>query len=120
MPSNLELEFASLWVEYFPDIDLHSEYPFAKPRRFRFDFAHLPSKIAIEIQGGVFMPNSGHNNGASLVNEYEKLCLASYLGWRIFFLSSVTVSDENIYKLIATAIRESMAIKNIGGIPKST
>jgi hypothetical protein len=120
MPSNLELEFASLWVEYFPEIDLHSEYPFAKPRRFRFDFAHLPSKIAIELQGGIFMPNARHNNGAALVKEYEKLCLASSLGWRIFFLSSVTVSDENVYKQIATAIRQAEAIKKMGEIPKTT
>jgi hypothetical protein len=107
MASQLEITFAQLWVAYYPEIDLHSEWRFAPPRRFRFDFAHLPSKIAIEIQGGIFMPNSGHNNGAALVKEYEKLCLASSLGWRIFFLSSVTVSDENIYKLIAQAIANS-------------
>jgi very-short-patch-repair endonuclease len=111
MTSELESTFAGLWVAYYPDIDLHSEYRFASPRRFRFDFAHLPSKIAIELQGGIFSVNTRHINGAALLKEHEKLNLAASLGWRVFYISTKTVEDEAIYEQIATAIRQSLSEK---------
>lgn len=107
MVSDLEITFASLWVAYYPEIDLHSEHRFAPPRRFRFDFAHLPSKIAIELQGGIFIDNTRHINGAALVKEHEKLNLAASLGWRIFYVSTKTVNDQLIYEQIAKAIQQS-------------
>lgn len=106
MTSDLEITFANLWVAYYPEIDLHSEYPFAMPRRFRFDFAHLPSKVAVEIQGGIFNPNTRHINGAALLKEHEKLNLAALHGWRLFYVSTKTVNDRSLYEQIATAIRQ--------------
>lgn len=111
MSSELEITFANLWVAYYPEIDLHSEYRFAPPRRFRFDFAHLPSKIAIELQGGIFNANTRHINGAALLKEHEKLNLAASLGWRIFYVSTKTVNDIAIYEQIAQAIRQSLPQK---------
>ena len=110
MASELELTFYHLWNIHYPNIDLHAEHRFAKPRRFRFDLAHLPTKIAIEIQGGIFNPNARHVNGAALVKEYEKMNLAAVLGWRVFYLCTKTVNDEAIYHQIATAIRETKSI----------
>jgi very-short-patch-repair endonuclease len=107
MVSELEITFANLWVAYYPEIHLHSEHRFASPRRFRFDFAHLPSKIAIELQGGIFSPNTRHINGAALLKEHEKLNLAASLGWRIFYVSTVTVNDQYIYEQIAKVIQQS-------------
>lgn len=111
MSSELEITFANLWITYYPEIDLHSEWRFAPPRRFRFDFAHLPSKIAIELQGGIFNPNTRHINGAALLKEHEKLNLAALLGWRIFYISTKTVNDIAIYEQIAQAIRQSLPEK---------
>jgi hypothetical protein len=111
MASELEITFTNLWVAYYPEIDLYSEHPFAKPRRFRFDFAHLPTKIAIELQGGIFNPNTRHINGVALLKEHEKLNLAASLGWRIFYISTKTVNDIAIYEQIAQAIRQSQPQK---------
>jgi hypothetical protein len=107
MASELEVLFSMAWTTYYPEIDLHSEYRFALPRRFRFDFAHLPSKIAIELQGGIFNPNTRHINGAALLKEHEKLNLAASLGWRIFYVSTKSVNDIAIYEQIAGAIANS-------------
>lgn len=111
MSSELETTFAQLWLTYYPEIDLHSEWRFAPSRRFRFDFAHLPTKIAIELQGGIFNPNTRHINGAALLKEHEKLNLAALLGWRIFYISTKTVNDIAIYEQIAQAIRQSLPEK---------
>ena len=61
MTSNLERQFADLWLALYPTIDLYSEYRFSPPRRYRWDFCHPESKVAIEIQGGVWMRKSGHS-----------------------------------------------------------
>ena len=101
--SHLEQQFADLWLSLYPMIDLHSEYRFSPPRRYRWDFCHLESKVAIEIQGGVWMRRSGHSGGTGLVKDYEKLCLAAAEGWRVFLLADRMITDEYL-KLIESAI----------------
>jgi very-short-patch-repair endonuclease len=108
--SDLESAFANLWVAYYPEIDLYTEHRFAPPRKFKFDFAHIPSKIAIELQGSIWQQGR-HSRGSGLLNEYTKMNLAASLGWRVFYLCTNTVNDEAIYKQIATAIQQSQSQK---------
>jgi hypothetical protein len=103
MTSHLERQFADLWLSTYPAIDLHSEYRFSPPRRYRWDFCHLESKVAIEIQGGVWMAKSGHSGGTGLVKDYEKLCLAASQGWRVFLLADAMITGEWL-GMIASAI----------------
>ena len=103
MTSHLEQQFTDLWLSLYPTIDLHSEHRFSPPRRYRWDFCHLESKVAIEIQGGVWMGRSGHSGGTGLVKDYEKLCLAAELGWRVFLLADSMITWEYLGS-IATAI----------------
>ncbi len=42
------------------------EHRFAPPRRWRFDFCILAHKIAIEVDGGVWLPNGGRHAGDGL------------------------------------------------------
>jgi len=49
-------------------------------RRFRFDVAHRGHRIAIEIQGGIWMNKSGHNRQGRL-RDNEKCNLAQVEGW---------------------------------------
>lgn len=101
--SHLEIQFAQLWVEMHPEIDLHSEYRFSPPRRYRWDFCHPESKIAIEIQGGVWMRRGGHSGGTGVIKDYEKLCLAAAHGWRVFLLADSMICQEYL-ELIAQTI----------------
>lgn len=103
MTSHLEQQFAELWLSLYPTIDLHSEYRFSPPRRYRWDFCHLESKVAIEIQGGVWMGKSGHSGGTGVLKDYEKLCLAAAKGWRVFLLAESMITDEYL-GAIAVAI----------------
>ena len=84
-PSPLEAEFA-LCLRALK-IAHETEYEFAKPaRNWRFDFALLEYKIAVECQGGIYS-GGAHNRGAYMTKEYEKLNYATALGWRVFFVS---------------------------------
>jgi hypothetical protein len=61
-----------------------SELRFAPPRRFRFDYAWPVEKVALEVQGGLFVQGR-HSRGAALLKEHEKLNLAAEMGWRIVY-----------------------------------
>jgi hypothetical protein len=106
MNSHLEQQFADLWLSLYPDIDLHSEYRFSPPRRFRFDFAHLPSRTAIELQGGIWSARSGHNTGTGLLRDYEKLNLAASQGWKVFMLAGEMITDQWLGAIASTIVRD--------------
>jgi hypothetical protein len=60
------------------------ELQFAKPRRFRFDASWSPHKLALEIDGGVFLKGGGrHTRGAGYRKDCEKGALAAIHGWRV-------------------------------------
>jgi len=62
-------------------------------RDWRFDFAFIDDKIALEVNGGTWR-NGRHNRGSSIRDEYTKLNAASLLGWRVFLFSTDMVKDE--------------------------
>lgn len=65
-------------------IVLVPEYKFSSSRDFRFDFANPDTKVALEVQGGVWKGSfGGHTSGAGYVRDIEKSNLAVANGWRI-------------------------------------
>lgn len=67
-----------------------AEFQFAAPRRWRFDWSLVDYKVAIEVQGGLFVQGR-HSRGAALLKEHEKLNAAAVLGWRILFVTPNTL-----------------------------
>ena len=101
--SALEERFLRHW-ERRCSIPLVREYRGIPNRKFRFDFCHPSSRVAIEIQGGLWM-GGRHSGGAGQIKDFEKLNLATLGGWRVFQLSSEMISDFWI-DLIAAVIRQ--------------
>src|ERR1019366_1704186 len=60
------------------------EFRFDPKRRWRFDYAWPDFKVALEVQGGIFIQGR-HSRGAALLKEWEKLNRAAELGWRILY-----------------------------------
>lgn len=62
------------------------EFRFHPDREFRADFAWPDRKILVECQGGIFMRagKGGHNRGAHMEVDYEKINEAQRLGWTVF------------------------------------
>lgn len=58
------------------------EYVFAAPRRWRFDFAWVEDKVAVEIDGGAFVAGR-HTRGAGFERDHEKLNEATVRGWKV-------------------------------------
>jgi very-short-patch-repair endonuclease len=62
--------------------ELKKELQFAKPRKFRFDFALPEFKIAIEYDG-LNSKKSGHTTLVGFTKDTEKINLAISLGWKV-------------------------------------
>lgn len=101
--SSLEFQFDILWDELYPDIDLETEVKLIPYRRFKFDYANIPAKVAIEINGQIWH-QGGHSTGKSLMRDYEKLNLAQHYGYCVFQLSREMIT-ESWLNVIAQTIR---------------
>jgi very-short-patch-repair endonuclease len=57
------------------------EYVFHPTRKWRFDFAWPPVRLAVEVEGGIFA-GGAHTRGAHFRSDCEKHNAACELGWR--------------------------------------
>ena len=84
-PSLLERRFVALLLQSGLPLPT-PEHPFARDwgRRWRFDFAWPDLRLAVEVDGGIWIPGGGrHNRGAGYEADVEKLNVAVILGWRV-------------------------------------
>lgn len=83
------------------------EYHFARPERmWRFDWAYLDLKIAIEYQGGIYHADkSGHSTTKGLKNDYEKFTEASLRGWMLILIDSGSVRDGRAMTWVERALK---------------
>ena len=103
---SFEWEFAQQWEDAYPEIDLVAQHPFIPTRMFRFDFAHLASKTAIEIQGGTNTTYMGHSSVSGRKNDGEKKMLAGTLGW---FVCEVPTDEITLERL--ASIKETIGVR---------
>lgn len=76
-----------MWTGY--GLNPTPEYVFAPPRKWRFDWAFIEQKCAVEIEGGIWIKGRSGRGGAhslpsNIVRDMEKGNMAAKLGWRVF------------------------------------
>jgi len=59
------------------------EHRFTFGRLWRFDYAWVGPKIAIEVEGGAFTQGR-HTRGKGFIADMEKYNAAALDGWRVF------------------------------------
>lgn len=59
-----------------------TEFQFHHERKWRFDFAWLDEKVALEVDGGCFVYGS-HARGAGIRKDHEKQNAATMAGWKV-------------------------------------
>ncbi len=106
--SELERDFALLWVSLYPDLDLRHHYRGIPGRRFEFDFVALPInlKVAIEIHGGTRKAGTGHNTGSGIQRDVEKKRLAQQHGWVVMELTGEDSRDAEALAQVADVIQQ--------------
>lgn len=81
--STLETLFLAMLRGWRIDKMFQKEYRFHDERKWRFDFADPLNKVAVELEGGVFV-GGAHTRGRGYVDNCEKYNEATAMGWRVF------------------------------------
>lgn len=102
--SKLERDFELRWRALGNAPALVREHRFAPPRRWRFDFAHPGTRVAIELEGGVWS-GGRHTRGGGFSADCAKYNAAALAGWTVFRLTAEMLSDWVLLRRIAEFIR---------------
>jgi len=100
--SQLEIKFVLIWKEIGGQ-PLLEEHKFHAKRKWRFDFAHIEAKVAIEIEGGIW-GQSRHTKAVGYIKDCEKYNAATFDGWYVIRLPNFWIKEpilEQIKTLIA-------------------
>jgi len=103
MSSNAEIKFLQTWEvrrmeasrERPDDLKLEEEVRFHPVRRWRFDFAHPSTLVAIEIEGGTWV-GGRHTRPAGFHKDCEKYNTAALNGWTVFRLTPQMITGDFI------------------------
>lgn len=98
-PSRLEAQFALLWRAANGPA-LEKELVFHTGRRWRADFAHIPSRTLIEIEGGIWIQGR-HNRAEGFLADIEKYFESALAGWTVFRLSERQLTLESVVRFVA-------------------
>jgi hypothetical protein len=100
--SDLERAFETRWLTFartyandFPAnvFALEPEFQFAPPRKWRFDYCHVVSRVAIELEGGTYS-NGRHVRGVGYTNDAIKYNEAISRGWAVLrFTTEMLAAD---------------------------
>ena len=77
-------------AEFSQGFAVRSEYRFAPPRRWAFDFCIPPLRLAFELEGGIWVQGR-HTRGKGYQGDLDKYNTASSLGWTVFRFSTQDV-----------------------------
>lgn len=103
--AQLEQRFIEAWRRMFPKLPCPvMQHHFHPTRKWRFDFAFIDQRLAVEIDGGSFV-GGGHNRGAQQQKDYEKHRAAVKLGWRLLRYNTADMKDtESVVTEVAEVL----------------
>lgn len=70
-----------------------AEFRFHETRQWRFDWAFPQQKVAVEVDGGVWLKFGGRHGSDK---DREKMNAASEFGWRVFHYSPAMIEADPI------------------------
>lgn len=71
------------------------EFKFHPVRKWRFDFALPNQKVAIEFEGGVFLPKARHTSMVGYAGDCQKYNEAVKLGWKVLRYTTKDLAVKN-------------------------
>jgi hypothetical protein len=86
------------------------EYRFHPERKWRFDLAWPDAKVALEIDGGIWI-RGGHNRGAQMKKDWEKSNTAATMGWRVLRCEPKDICAKEMADIVRAAISNTQAMR---------
>jgi len=83
------------------------EYRFSEDRNWRFDYAFVDQKLALEIEGGVWT-RGRHTTGKGFLGDMEKYNQATILGWRLLRCTPAMIKSGEAITLLKEAFGKKM------------
>jgi len=79
------------------------EHRFHTTRKWRFDYAFLQSRVALEVEGGIWT-GGRHTSGAGFQKDMEKYNAAALAGWRVFRVTPSGLRSRLTVEMLLEAI----------------
>ena len=102
IPYAREYKFARELVGAHPK-GIRARLKEASLKDWRFDFAWPEEKLAVEVEGGVFI-NGAHTRGAKYSDDCDKYNAALMAGWRVLRFTTKQVKNGRALELIQKAL----------------
>jgi len=80
------------------------EFVFAPPRKWALDYAFITAKVALEIEGGVWV-GGRHVQGSGFSRDLEKYNTLACMGWLLVRVTPEQVEDGALRKWLEFAMR---------------
>ena len=74
-------------------------------RKFTFDFAWPVERLLVEVNGGIWVSNTGHSSGTGIERDTEKCNLAVLNGYRVLSVTGNQEKDGRALMWIERALR---------------
>jgi very-short-patch-repair endonuclease len=89
-------------------VDLETEYRFHEKRKWRFDYALVEQRIAIEVEGGVWT-GGRHTRGAGFLKDVEKYNEAAVRGWMVIRVTPDQLNGFTAVEWLERALNQRRA-----------
>ncbi len=85
------------------------QFRWAKPqrRRFRADFGFPDARLLVEVEGGVFRGDVGHNSVGGILRDMDKLNCATLAGYRMLRVHATDITDGEALRMIEQALGDT-------------
>ncbi len=84
-----------------------AEYRFDKKRRWKIDYAFIEYKLAIEVEGGSWLPGGGrHNRPIGFLLDLEKYNNLTLLGWSLLRFTPGMMNSGEAIEIIKEWFKE--------------
>lgn len=80
-----------------------TEFTFAPPRKWRFDFAWPERLLALEVEGGTWV-SGRHTRGAGFEADLEKYNEAALAGWKVLRVTPDMIDDGRALAVVVRAL----------------
>lgn len=81
------------------------EHRFHPVRKWRIDWAWPDRKLALEVEGGVFV-RGRHSRGVGMVKDMEKYGELAVQGWRLLRVTPKQIRDGSALRLVERALNQ--------------